>query len=544
MFTYLHCYMPETWEAQIKAGLVRPEDGIRFSQSIDIEERLKFNNLAKVGGELYNYVREHRCPFYIDRLQGGCFLEEYPYDTELVDQYRDMLGEKFWGFQMHEWISNVRADLLKITSNNCPEWTAKAIIETIHRAFPYEHTFLEAMNAEEYASLGGVPKDYKEYLKILYNLFAKRQAYVEGDLLPCDSWLSAPKLEIELGAKRLMPEIGAQTKNMRIQMAYARGMARTAGIPFGAYYEPWGGDPLSAFCYHREGKNEWNISAESFPFQTAGGNGGSSRSMQWRMHLYTYMSGGTFMAEEWGMCNTFYDWKDFELSPYGQIKKDFIDFIDRYPNIGKPIIPVAVVLPKDMPVLNMNLFTDNYLDCPVEGDFAERLSNVVDVLNYLFVDSAPMIGNEIDNLRNYLTPDAIDIIHEDSPTLDEYPILVDCTGNPHFAALYKNKIKPYSDVRSIMNDYLPIRLEGGASMQITKNSETGEQYVLLMNNSGIKRSIEEGEILLSEGEISVGLTVLNGAVLSPLEGNAKIVNGDENSYKITIPSGGYFFAKF
>ena len=96
MFTYLHCYMPQTWEAQIKAGLIRPDDGIRFSQSLDIDESLKFNNLAAVGGDLYNYVKEHNCPFYIDRLQGGCFLEEYPYDMELVNTYRTMLGDKFW----------------------------------------------------------------------------------------------------------------------------------------------------------------------------------------------------------------------------------------------------------------------------------------------------------------------------------------------------------------------------------------------------------------------------------------------------------------
>ena len=82
MFTYLHCYMPETWDAQIKAGLIRPGDGIRFSQSVDIDERLKFNSLARIGGDLYNYVRENNCPFYIDRLQGGCFLEEYPYDLK------------------------------------------------------------------------------------------------------------------------------------------------------------------------------------------------------------------------------------------------------------------------------------------------------------------------------------------------------------------------------------------------------------------------------------------------------------------------------
>ena len=384
MFVYLHCYMPETWDAQVKAGLVRKEDGIRFVQAIELEEQNKFNNLAAVGSELYNYVREHRCPFYIDRLQGGTYIDEYPYDMALVDEYRAMLGDKFWGFQMHEWASNLRGDFKKITSNNCPEWTAEKITETIHRVYPYEYTFLEAMTAEEYASLGGAPTNYEEYLEVVKKLFAKRQKYVDGDLLPCDSFYLALKIETEAGVKRLMPEIGAQTCFTRIQLAYARGMTRAAGIPFGTYYEPWGGSPFSACSYQRDGKNEWNISAETFPFQTAGDNGGSSRSMQLRMHLYSYMAGASFMAEEWGMCNTFYDWKDFELSPYGQVKKDFLDFVDRYPDIGEPIVPVAVVLSKDMPVLEAGLPFVAYLDYPIEGRMAKLVSDTSTVLTDLF----------------------------------------------------------------------------------------------------------------------------------------------------------------
>ena len=123
MFTYFHCYHPETWDAQVAAGLVRSRDGIRFPESVDIEEGLKFNSLAAKGGKLYELVRDLGCGFYIDRLQGGCFLESYPYDMTLVREYRDMLGENFFGFQMHEWTSNFRSDLNKIARNGCAAWT-------------------------------------------------------------------------------------------------------------------------------------------------------------------------------------------------------------------------------------------------------------------------------------------------------------------------------------------------------------------------------------------------------------------------------------
>ena len=541
MFTYLHCYMPETWDAQLRAGLIRPGDGIRFSQSLDIDESLKFNNLAAVGSDLYNYVREHNCPLYIDRLQGGCFLEEYPYDMALVDTYRAMLGDKFWGFQMHEWGSNIKSDFHKITSNNCPEWTAEAIEATIRRAFPYEHTFVEAMNVEEYAALGGIPGTYEEYLSMMNNLFAKRQAYVGGDLLPCDSFFQAQKMEVENGAKRLMPEIGAQTPNTRIQVAYARGMARAAGIPFGTYYEPWGGSPFSACCYQRDGKNEWGIGNEDFPYHTAGGNGGSSRSLQWRMHLYSYMAGASFMAEEWGMCNTFYDWEAFELTPYGQIKKDFLAFVDRYPDIGTPVVPAAIVLPRDMPVLDMALSEATYLGYPVEGQFAKALAASVTALKQLFVSTAPMLGTERANLLNSLTPDAIDIIHEDSPTVGQYPILIDCTANPVFAEKYKQKICAVAIAAEKLRSLLPVQTADGVSVQITENT-AGEQFVLLLNNSGVKRSVAEGEVLLPEGDISVTLTAKDGKKLCKLEGNGSAA-GDDGTYQITIPSGGWFFAK-
>ena len=34
-----------------------------------------------------------RCPFYIDRLQGGCYIEDYPYDRTLIEEYKALLGD-------------------------------------------------------------------------------------------------------------------------------------------------------------------------------------------------------------------------------------------------------------------------------------------------------------------------------------------------------------------------------------------------------------------------------------------------------------------
>ena len=128
MFVFFHGYSPDTWDNMLRTGLVAEGDGIRFQESIDLPEELKFNNLAKKGGELYSIIKERNCPFFIDRLQGGCYIENYPYDKALLEEYRTLLGDKFYGFQMHEWLSNYRSDAnKKLAELSSDEWTEENI---------------------------------------------------------------------------------------------------------------------------------------------------------------------------------------------------------------------------------------------------------------------------------------------------------------------------------------------------------------------------------------------------------------------------------
>lgn len=537
MFTYFHAYMPETWDAQVKAGLINGHAGIRFCQSIDIEERLKFNDLAAVGGDLHRLVRETRMPFYIDRLQGGCFIENYPYDMRLVDVYRELLGEDFYGFQMHEWMSNYRTDLIKLKELTAADWNEERITETILRSFPFPHVFLEAMNAREMAVLGK-PTSFSEFYTNAEWLFRDRQRYTAGSLLPCDSSYMAYRLELQNGAKRIMPEIGNQTANTRIQMSYARGMAKAYGADFGGYYEPWGGSPFSACCYHREGKNEWNIGSADFPFQTCGDNGGSSRSLQMRMQLYAYFAGASFFSEEWGMCNTFYDWKDFELSPYGRIKKDFIRLTEAYPDIGVPVTPIAVVLSKDVPFPD-NSFSDEraLASFPVEGSLADKLTLARRGLRELFLSHDGHVGTESPSLVNGTVPDALDIVHEDRFDPTAYDYLVDLTGSNDLAKAHGARICAAEDVPALLERLLPCSFEGAALKQLTRRAD-GSYYLLLTNNSGVSRTVANGELLLPEADTAVTVTPKDGMTLRGLEGNGRLIkNGD--LYRIEIPAGGW-----
>ncbi len=246
------------------------------------------------------------------------------------------------------------------------------------------------------------------------------------------------------------------------------------------------------------------------------------------------------------MCNTFLDWKSFELSPYGKVKKEFLDFVDRHPAIGTPVTPCALVLPKETEVLDIGIgFSPEYcMGYKTDEGFEKRLRPVTEAIRYLFLDTAPMLGTEPQQLMNGFTPDAIDIIHEDSTTLGDYDILVDCTGNPAFAAAYEDKIKTPEEARAYLRETLPVVIDGGASMQLTRNGDT--YYLLLLNNSGVERSVAKGEVLLPEGEITVNATLthaLSGKSLTQSEGNATAEPNADGTYRITIPSGGSFFAQ-
>lgn len=259
-FTYFHCYLPETWEGQVNCGLIDGNAGIRFCQTVTVREEYKFNRLAARDGELWNLLREQRLPFYIDRLQGGCYMDEYPYDRELVQAYRELLGDRFFGFQMHEWMNNLRADIRKLDRGGCTDWTVPNIEATISRLYPGKHLFLEAMTAGEYAAAGR-PDTIEAFLDLSRALLERRLLNCGGDLITCDSSSLSYPIEVAAGVRRTMPEIGAQTPDTRVQMAFTRGMAKAYGMQFGAYLEPWSGKPATACCYHREGKNEWGCTA-------------------------------------------------------------------------------------------------------------------------------------------------------------------------------------------------------------------------------------------------------------------------------------------
>lgn len=539
MFTYFHSYHPAIWKATVDAGLIDENAGIRFCQSKLIDNSLKFNDLAAVDGELHRIVKEKGLPLYIDRLQGGCYIDDYAYDDELLKHYRQLLGEKFLGFQMHEWVSNLYNDISKIKRDPDCDWTKESIEKAIYAQFPFPCLFLESQSSEEFAQMG-VVNTAEEFYKAAVALFERRQKQY-GALVPCDSYAMSYKLALDRGVKDFMPEVGAQTPNIRLQISYARSLAKAYGARFGVYYEPWGGDPFSACCYHKDDKNEWGIGESAdFPYETKGENGGSSRSLQKRIHLYGYLSGASYIAEEWGGFNTFVDCEGFALSEYGQVKKEFLEFVRHYPNIGEKIAPIALVLPKELDIYNVDE-RRTFCTYALDADKREKLDKIRDQVAQVFVAPVPdMQGTEVRNLINSHVPDAVDLVHEDSAGLENYTYLVDLTPSGNVAAKYANTCS-VEDIPRLLKELLPCYVEGGLHWMVNQ-TEDG-YYLAIFNHSGIKRSVAEGESVIPGTEKTVTLMLKDNRELKTLEGNASVTRvGDR--YEITVPGGDWLFAKF
>ncbi len=502
---FFHTYEADYWAGLQKHSLLGTDTGIKLTQCAGMGPGDMFNVAASPDSRLHRLISEAKSPFYIDRLQGGSFYYSYPFDTALLEEYDTLLGDDFYGFQMHEWASNYKQDWVRITENiSGTPMTAENIFSAIERVSPdKENIYLEAGTPLEYSRLS-FPASPDELLLQLRAHYRKRMRQTGGRLLPCDSYFYAVRMELEEGTKRIMPEVGAQIPHMRVQMAHARGMCKAYGKPFGAYYEPWGGKPFSVVVSRRDSsQNEWRIRQENFPFSFNEqiGMGGSSRLLQRRIYAYASLSGAEFLAEEWGAVNTFEEWTDFTLSAYGKVKKAFLDDARRLGNFGKPFAPVAIVLPKTLPVLDLSSIKqqggENYLGYPLSGGKLSEMQTVSRAL-YAIFGRKNALGNEGHVMENSGFGDYFDIVYEDTPTLSQYDILVNMTCKDKLSAASDQTVIDAREpdemcraLRETLKTVSPVWTDSDIHYTLCQNGDT---WTLgLFNNEGVTRSVEKGD---------------------------------------------------
>ena len=557
MFSFIHTYTPVSFPGLTKSGLWRSGDGLKLMHKPGFLPPDDFNAALAPEAPLYGLLRELKCPFYLDRLQGGVgYTKRYPYDPAITENLLQTLGDRFLGFQMHEWASNLRSDMQRIEALFRQEGAAIADPAAWRMLWRQVingelQPFLEAYPAKEW--IGQTPfSDLGSFLRAADALYARRAVETQGLLFPADSYFMAPRTEIKNGAKLLLPEIGWQIPDMRIQLAFTRGMANAAGIPWGVYYECWQDTKDTGFTIPfslREGQDEWledllhKGNGHTLPPERRE-HGGSSLSLAARAWRLAYFSSASYIAEEYGVCNTFRELEDFSLSPYGEMKRDFLRFTEAFPDPGAPYTPIAVVLPKALGILEIPPGEHEYLKYPCTDPACplppERLRRFKAQMETIF-GTAGQHGNYGHILKNGGLPAVCDILYEDMPeALGKYEHLIDLTESASLAGKYTNVITAVEADR-LLDALLPCRIGGGL---FTAYNRCGEDwFVLVMNNNGIFHDAFTPDVLLPEATVRVAIQLKDTVrTVTKAAGNGAL-HPDGGKPQITLHAGEWLLLK-
>ena len=543
MIHFIHTYTENSIDTLMKSSLVKKGHGLKIMNKPEFDETEGFNSAARENGRLHGLLEELSCHFYIDRLQGGLGNpKKYAYDKALIEHYKNSDKISFQGFQLHEWASNYRSDQQRIRELAEKEGVSPDDLSFREKIKNGElSVFLEAYTPEEWYSIP-LSATREQFLLDCEALYKKRASETDGLIFPTDSYFMAYRTAIKNGAKMLLPEVGWQIPGMRLQLAYTRGMAKSAGLPWGIYYECWYcKDGIFTIPYSlKDSKDDWN---ESFGEKGFGNElpmekrqyGGSSLSLMERAWVYAYFSGAEFLGEEYGICNTFYSVNSTKLSPYGEVKKRFIELTERYTPSGEIVKPVCVVIPREMELLDERL-SENYLDYPpdTEGFFTKEYMR-------FFISSAESIfgingthGNMGHTLRSGGIADIAEIVHDDmEEAIDAYDYVIDLTGKNELKNSRDNVIS-VEEARKIADSLLPFTLPERLHVTIRRDEEGSE--ILIMNNDGILHEMFTPDVVIPEAEIRTEISLKSPVKLTKAEGTGQLTE-ENGSYFMTLRGG-------
>ena len=577
---FFHVYNEDCIKGLEVNGLLNKDSGFKIQHAFSVPEELKFNKFAAKGSKLYNIIKEGNIPFYVDRIAGGITWHNYAFDKELINEYKNLLGDWFLGFQLHESASNRRNSdwktLIRVMGSEGP-YNLNELKEKLVRKFAVmpdgTQLYSTSQDSLEFYSTQKYAHSYSEYMEEIRELFSRRLFDTDGNILPCDSYYVASKIQDELGMKTFMPEVGCQITLMRQAISLARGVAKASKKTWGAYYECWReireGDNYfySMPCFNSDPSNEWYLTQTLHPddFTSYGEYGGSSRLLQNRIYYYSLMSGADYFSEEWGLNCSYSDMKDFTLSHYGEVKKDFIHTAENLRGM-KMLTPFAIVLPKKyscMEIPDMYIshklgdHRDVYMNSPLTAEEKAYFGHVEDVLKLVFSRHEAEIGNEGHTITNSRFGDVFDIIYEDASdeTLKGYAYLIDATKNGDFIKAKTGsdyKILESTDlmaleqkINELIKTVMPLWVDG--LHWLVSTDENGTRYLSIFNNEGNERSLEKGDIIHHEADRAVNVTFNTAANLNVLkEGYAKadVEKLDDNKYRVNVPAASFVIFTF
>ncbi len=484
-FSFLHTYEAtgRYWRCLEKAGLIRRGTGVRLVNSPWGDDAHRFNTVARVGGRLHEIVRTARCHFVVDRVVGGSPYHAYVFDADLINAYAAMLGTRFLGGQVHETVSNVNNDWRRFRQAN-PKFAREPIKpDELRSHFDWSTVgrCLEYGTLEDYAgrsfpqSQAALWKQIEEAAKRQGARFGSHFCYCEGTRLGELVWHRFYRF----GAGWCLAEVGPwASQHTQFAIASLRGAAKAAGKPWGVFFAPWGPDGCTSFVKEEDWSwqvpRNWMVRSQ---YAVAPEHGPSS-ALQRRIFFHSYLSGAHTLHEEWGAEDNFFDWDDGELSSYGRVTRDLLDFQDDYPDVGEPFVPIALVLdaavlPNLAPwkELKANLFRHDDADAQVASRKDAGLAEAT-----CYAPSA--------------VPEVFDIVPSDAPTKvwASYKVVIPVgEGQPPSGVKAASKDSPWDQLADAARELSPFDRSTHLPMQVNVRKSDGAWIVGLYNPWGARR---------------------------------------------------------
>ena len=576
---FFHVYNEACFKGLEKNGLLNADSGFKIQHCFAVPRERQFNNIAAVGGKLHSLIREGHIPFYVDRIAGGITYYPYTFDRKLIAAYRELLGDWFLGFQMHESASNRRGAewprMIKAMGSKGPYDAAemrRRLMSTSAVTADGEYLVSLSHDTPEYYAKRTYAETIPDFVSEVREMFQRRLDDTDGNILPCDSFYLFTKLQNEMGMRTFMPEVGCQIPMMRIAMALARGMARANHKTWGAYYECWRSMPDGTYCmpcFNSDPINEWYLTQETHTddFTSFGPNGGSSRLLQNRIYHHALMSGADYFSEEWGLNCSYTDMQDFSLSAYGQVKKDFIRTAETLRGI-RAVTPFAVVLPREyicvelpgtrsMDTWKCGLHRDQYMRTPLTEDEKAFYGHIEDVLKRIYSRVEMKSDSEAHVLTNSRMGDLFDIVYEDTDeaALAEYAYLIDASPDGAFARSTTGR--KFKTLESADPDALERQIHRLAAEQLpciadgldwlVSEDENGQRYLSLFNNEGNERYLDRGDVL--DHQMDRWVTVRfreepHLRVIASSGDDIEIRKADAGAYRVFVPAAGFAVLAF
>ena len=349
-FEFLHTYESsgKYWKNIGLAGLLEKNTGVRLINSPFGDNDCRFNSTARQGGPLYNILSQKKHSFIVDRVAGGSPYLNYEFDARLLAHYTEILGDKFFG-QIHEPISNTRNDWLRLKKLQ-PDVGIKPFDSSTHRNHfdgSGSAHWLEYGTPEDYDG-ETFPSNIDEFWERIRKNIKRQKRRFGGPICICEGILGELSWNeyYRIGAELCLAEIGPWSSPRRSQFMTAslRGAGLANRKKWGLYFAPWGPDGCTCFIDPED--NSWQVSAEQLTNSNwpASPEKGPSSALQRRIFFHAYIAGAHILYEEWGAeCNLLSLNKE-ELSSYGKVTKEFLDFTIRYPDMGQPFTPIALLL--------------------------------------------------------------------------------------------------------------------------------------------------------------------------------------------------------